>query len=121
MFCLPSPQEDVAFKQKQKDDKKKMEEAKQAAAKKGPMGVFVSAIRMRLCHYSTCFKHTRTHAHTRTHTHTHTHTHTRTHANTYTYTYTNSTQVQACTHDMHAHTTYMHTLPHLISCIDVCV
>ena len=41
LFCMLSPQEDVAFKQKQKDDKKKMEEAKQAAAKKGPMGVLV--------------------------------------------------------------------------------
>ena len=41
ILYLPSLQEDVAFKQKQKEDQKKLEEAKQAAAKKGPMGAFV--------------------------------------------------------------------------------
>ena len=31
-------QEDMAFKQKQKEDKKKLEEAKAKASQKGPMG-----------------------------------------------------------------------------------
>ena len=35
-------QEDLAFKQKQREDKKKLEEAKARAGQKGPMGMCMS-------------------------------------------------------------------------------
>ena len=38
-LCSPATfQEDLAFKQKQREDKKKLEEAKARAGQKGPMG-----------------------------------------------------------------------------------